>query len=245
MSCASAAGDRRPEDQTPVDYGGIRYWCHAVVDQGMVPTTPTRPGVSSPSVPAPPSSTRDTGTSSGVSGVGTSSSTAVTRQSDAAVRACGNDRLTALAIAAPFGRPKATTLSRLASLRRPSTIAAVEFGITSDWYAVSGTIASVSVTGYGLNVVLRSPDGSEVTAVIASVTCAATSTADVTARVARARSEFGKACGLPPAKGTALLTGRGSVTGLAVWRPAGSGRAGPQLAPVVAFSAQGCRRRSP
>src|SRR5215216_114163 len=38
MSCTSDPRQRLPEDQLPVDYRGIRYWCHVVVDQGM--TTP-------------------------------------------------------------------------------------------------------------------------------------------------------------------------------------------------------------
>ena len=35
MSCTSSAAKRLPEDQLPVDWRGIRYWCHVVTDTGM------------------------------------------------------------------------------------------------------------------------------------------------------------------------------------------------------------------
>ena len=41
MSCTSDPAARRPDDQLPIDDGGVRYWCHVVVDLGMVPRQPT------------------------------------------------------------------------------------------------------------------------------------------------------------------------------------------------------------
>src|SRR5262249_54918577 len=35
MSCTSHDDQRLPEDQIPVDYHGVRYWCHVVTDTGM------------------------------------------------------------------------------------------------------------------------------------------------------------------------------------------------------------------
>ena len=40
MSCTSSAAKRLPEDQLPVDWLGIRYWCHVVTDTGMGGGTP-------------------------------------------------------------------------------------------------------------------------------------------------------------------------------------------------------------
>jgi len=35
MSCTSHEDQRLPEDQIPVDWQGVRYWCHVVTDTGM------------------------------------------------------------------------------------------------------------------------------------------------------------------------------------------------------------------
>ena len=40
MSCTSSEAKRLPEDQFPVDWRGIRYWCHVVTDTGMGGGTP-------------------------------------------------------------------------------------------------------------------------------------------------------------------------------------------------------------
>src|SRR4029079_18282425 len=35
MSCTSIEAKRLPEDQLPVEWGGVHYWCHVVTDTGM------------------------------------------------------------------------------------------------------------------------------------------------------------------------------------------------------------------
>jgi hypothetical protein len=43
MSCTSHPDQRLPEDQLPVVYDGVTYWCHVVTDQGMTPPQPKPP----------------------------------------------------------------------------------------------------------------------------------------------------------------------------------------------------------
>jgi hypothetical protein len=40
MSCTSSEAKRLPQDQLPVDWRGIHYWCHVVTDTGMGGGTP-------------------------------------------------------------------------------------------------------------------------------------------------------------------------------------------------------------
>ena len=37
LSCASDPSQRRPEDQTPIEHRGVKYWCHVVTDLQMTP----------------------------------------------------------------------------------------------------------------------------------------------------------------------------------------------------------------
>ncbi len=232
ISCASATGDRRPEDQTPVDFGGVRYWCHAVVDQGMVPPSSGRPGLTLPgpttTIPSVVPATQPALSSGG--------------PDTARIAACGGDRITALAVSVPFAPATTITSSRFASLGRPALIAAGTGGVARSWYRISGSLLSMTATPSGLAVALRSTDGRSIAAHIPTATCWATGTSGLGARAARALAKVRKACGAPTLKGTVLLDGKGSLTGLAVWRDSPTGRYA-ELDAVVAFSASKCTRR--
>jgi len=49
MSCTSSESKRLPEDQIPLEWLGVHYWCHVVTDLGMGGGTP---GVTNPSCKA-------------------------------------------------------------------------------------------------------------------------------------------------------------------------------------------------
>ena len=231
MSCASASGERRPEDQTPVEYAGVRYWCHAVVDQGMVPTSTKEAGRTAPplavtSVPGGRSGPRPNGAD------------------DGGIEACGRNRIEAIAVTVPFTRPTTIALSRLASLRRPTAIVAGGSGVSTNWYRTSGSIVSMEVVPSGVALVLRTTDGRPVVAVIPAAACSAKGSPLTARKAARALLDLRTACGPLPAKGKVTINGRVSVTGLAVW-PDTSGVGTIELGAVVGFTASRCSQHSP
>jgi hypothetical protein len=130
MSCASDPAARLPEDQLPIDHGGVRYWCHVVVDRQMTPR-PAR---------APAACRVDRGA------LRTLSDTAAARV-----------------------RPTVTvtTVSSLAALPRPGSVAGRASGAERTRYRLRGRLVSATVgPAAELRVVLADPDGEATIAVV-------------------------------------------------------------------------------
>lgn len=228
MSCTSDPAQRLPEDQTPVDYGGVRYYCHVVVDQGMTPPgtttgtgTTTTPAKTTPA--APP--------------VGTSGS-------GSGAAACGGPRAPVATLSDPGAAGvatsvTATSIAHLQGLRAPASLGTARSAAERRRYRVLGRIRSVRLVGGTWTLTVADPRSSAtITAAFPSSACLSAAPGAVRSQATAARRALVSSCRLSGRSGTVTRHGIADVTGVGFFRTRTSRLA---LAPAVAVAGLACR----
>ena len=236
MSCASDPALRRPEDQTPVDHDGIRYWCHVVVDGGMGPPIgpppPPPPAGATPPPPGGPPPPPPGGASGGGSSPSRCASVraGVRTLSD---RDAGRVRLAVIS----------STVEKLRRMRGPAKLGSRRAtGAERRLYRVRARLVSARRTGTGawqLTVADPRTDASMSVELPVGACMSATPKA-LRARVAAARKAFVGTCRLGARRGPVRLRGSATITGAGFFSTA---RARLALRPAVRFERASCRRR--
>ncbi|UTI65657.1 hypothetical protein NBH00_05460 [Paraconexibacter antarcticus] len=224
MSCTSDPAQRLPEDQAPVDEGGVHYYCHTVVDQGMTPpgtTTGTTPAQTTPATPSAGTS----GSGSGGAGCGGPRAAVATLSDPGAARVAAT--------------ATATSIAHLHGVRAPASLGAPRVGAERRRYRVLGRIRSVRLAGGTWTLTVADPRSSAtITAAFPPSACLAATPAAVRTEAAAARRGLVRACRLSGRSGTVTRRGIADVTGVGFFRTRTSRLA---LAPAVAVAGLVCR----
>ncbi|UTI62277.1 hypothetical protein NBH00_12965 [Paraconexibacter antarcticus] len=233
LSCTSDPAQRLPEDQTPIDYGGVHYYCHTVTDQGM---TPTGTGTTSTTTATTPhtTTTHTTGstpvgsTGGGVCGLAGGRAT-ISDLGDAGARQVSRT-------------VSSTTVSHLHELRAPAGLGAARTAAERRRYHVLGRITQARLSTDGTWTLTLSDPGDQATATAAfpAPGCLARAPNALRVAAARARRAVLQGCGLRRRRGTVHLRGQADITGIGYFRDRTSHLT---LHPAVAFAGLNCRRR--
>ncbi|MDX6677966.1 MAG: hypothetical protein QOE31_2018, partial [Solirubrobacteraceae bacterium] len=234
QSCASDPAKRLPEDQTPVDYDGIRYWCHIVVDGGMTPPPPPPPPPGAPpppgSPPPPPSVNPPPPPGSAPASRCATRRSAVRTLSD---RDASGVRLT----------PVAATVRRLARMRAPSTLGSRRAGgAERRLYRVRARLRSArpASTGEWQLTIADPRTGATMSVGFPASPCTSAAPRALRTRMSAARRALLASCGLAGRSGRTPLRGSATLSAIGFY---GARRARLALRPATGFAKADCHRR--